>query len=55
MDSNQDLKGLRDGIGRGLSSHISVDDDVPEPLKILLRRLKLAEAQRPMPEARDGR
>ena len=43
MAEDQDIKNLRNAIGRGLPPWLGVEREMPERLAELLRQLKLAE------------
>jgi hypothetical protein len=43
MAEDQDIKDMRNAIGRGLPSWLGMERDMPERLAELLRQLKLAE------------
>jgi hypothetical protein len=52
MAEDQDIKDLRNAIGRGLPSWLAVEREMPERLAELLRQLRFAEDR--MGKAPDG-
>jgi hypothetical protein len=55
MTGNQNTREVREAIGHGLSRCFTVERDLPDHLRILLRQLELADERAAKERTRDDR